>query len=49
VPDNSIIVASPLTNFLSLAVKCEADVPFPVGSKVAILAYSPPYYWSTSK
>jgi len=41
-PESSIIVASPSTNFSSVAVKCEADVPFPVGNKVAILAYSPP-------
>jgi Xaa-Pro dipeptidase/ectoine hydrolase len=26
----------------AVAVKCEADVPFPVGNNVAILAYSPP-------
>ena len=37
-----MIVASPSTNLSWVAVKCEAEVPFPVGSNVAILEYSPP-------
>ena len=38
-----MIVASPLTNLSCVAVKCEAEVPSPVGKRVAILEYSPPY------
>ena len=38
---SSTTVASPVTNFSSLAVRCDADVPLPVGKRVAILAYSP--------